>query len=91
MYDKPEVAVVLAWTGRVCRARGWRYEVFNGEDPIIMSNLRFLATGRRSMFLNPDEVAAVAAAGVVGATLADIEATVAGMDRLEVRACALSL
>lgn len=91
MCDKPEVAVVLAWTGRVCRARGWRYEVFHGEDPVIMSNLRFLAMGRRSMFLNPDDVAAVAAAGVVGVTLADIEATVTGVDQLDVRACALSL
>ena len=43
------------------------------------------------MFLQPDEVAAVAAAGVVGATLADIEATVTGVDPLDVRACALAL
>jgi hypothetical protein len=91
MCDKPEVAVVLAWTGRVCRARGWRYEVFHGEDPIRMSNLRFLAMGRRSMFLDPDDLAAVQAVGAAGVTLADIEATVTGVDRLDVRACALAL
>ncbi len=91
MCVKPEVAVVLAWTGRVCRAHGWRYEVFHGEDPVMMSNLRFLAMGRRSMFLNPDDLASVLAVGAVGMTLADIEANVAGVDWLDVRACALAL
>lgn len=51
MCQEPEVAAVLDWTGRLCRSRGWRYEVFHGEDPIVMANLRFLAHGRRAMFL----------------------------------------
>lgn len=27
MCQEPEVAAVLDWTGRLCRSRGWRYEV----------------------------------------------------------------
>lgn len=91
MCEKPEVAAVLEWTGRLCRVRGWRYEVFHGEDPIVMSNLRFIAQGRRSMFLDEVVVAAVAAAGRAGMTLGEAEAQVRDFDPLDVRASVLAL
>ena len=56
-----------------------------------MANLRFLGHGRRSMFLDKHCVAAVAAAGRAGMTLAEAEGEVGGFDPLDVRACALSL
>lgn len=30
--DRPEVAAQFAWTDRLCRAKGWVYEVWSGED-----------------------------------------------------------
>lgn len=56
-----------------------------------MANLRFLAQGRRPMFLDASCVAAVAAAGRAGMTLREAEAGVEGFDSLDVRASALSL
>ena len=91
MCAKPEVSVVLEWTGRLCRARGWRYEVFHGEDPIVMSNVRFIAQGRRSMFLDEAVVATVASAGRIGATLGEVEASVRGVEPLDVRTGVLAL
>lgn len=91
MCDEPKVAAVLGWTGRLCRDRGWRYEVFHGGDPVMMANLRFLAQGRRSMFLDEECVLAVAAAGRSGMTLGEVETCLSGFDPLDVRASALAL
>ncbi len=91
MCEEPDVAVVLEWTGRLCRSRGWRYEVFHGGDPVVMANLRFLAQGRRSMFLDEECVSAVAGAGRSGMTLGQVESCVSGFDPLDVRASALAL
>lgn len=91
MCKKPEVAAVLDWTGRLCRAKGWRYEIFHGEDPVLMANLRFLAHGRRSMFLDEECVAALAATGRTGMPLGQVESLVVGFDPADVRASALGL
>lgn len=91
MCEEPDVAAVLEWTGRLCRRRGWRYEVFHGGEPVVMANLRFLAQGRRAMFLDEACVTAVAAAGCSEMTLAQVEARVSGFDPLDVRTSALAL
>lgn len=91
MCEEADVAVVLEWTGRLCRSRGWRYEVFHGGDPVVMANLRFLAQGRRSMFLDEECVSALATVGRSGMTLEQVEARVLGFDPLDVRASALAL
>ena len=91
MCREPKVAAVLDWSGRICAARGWRYEVFHGEDPTVLSNLRFLAIGRRLEFLEPGCVGALERVRVDGMTLAQAEAQVAGFDPLDVRAATLSL
>lgn len=91
MCEEPKVAAVLGWTGRLCRDRGWRYEVFHGGDPVVMANLRFLAQGRRSMFLDEECIAAVAAAGRPGMTLGQIETQVEGCDPLDARASVMAL
>lgn len=56
--QNPEVVAVLEWTGRVCRSRGWRYEVWTGGDRTELSNVRFLSLARRSAFI--DRTASVA-------------------------------
>ena len=91
MCEEPKVAAVLGWTGSLCRDRGWRYEVFHGGNAILMANLRFLAQGRRSMFLDDECVSAVAAAGRSGMTLGQIETQAKGCDPLDARASALAL
>ena len=91
MCDEPKVAAVLGWTGRLCRDRGWRYAVFHGGDPVVMANLRLLAQGRRSMFLDEECISAVAVAGHPEMTLGQIEAQVEGCDPLDARASVLAL
>lgn len=91
MCEEPDVAVVLEWTGRLCRSRGWRYEVFHGGDPVVMANLRFLAQGRRSMFVDEECVSAVAVVGRPGMTLDEVEGQVSGLDPLDMRASTLAL
>lgn len=57
-----EVRVVFEWTSRLCRARGWEYEVFTDADPVVLANIRTLALGRRCAIpdLTPSQ------AGVMG-------------------------
>ncbi len=43
----PEVAEALAWPGRLVEAHGWEYQVWSGDDPVYLANLRFLAGYRR--------------------------------------------
>ncbi|MCA0181102.1 MAG: TnsA-like heteromeric transposase endonuclease subunit [Actinobacteria bacterium] len=69
MLDKPDVAVVLNWTGRLLAERGWRYSIWSGADPIELTNVRFLAQGRRSRFVDSDAMATLARAGRPGRTL----------------------
>ena len=65
-------------------ARGWRYEIWSGDDPIRLRNLRFLAAGRRTEWVDKDALVKVAAAGAPGMTLAQIEESVGGV-RAKVR------
>lgn len=57
-----EVRAVFEWTSRLCRARGWEYEVFTDADPVVLANIRALALGRRCAIpeLTPSQ------AGVMG-------------------------
>ena len=69
MLDKPEIAAVLDWTGRLMAERGWRYSIWSGADPIELTNVRFLAQGRRTRFVDAEAVASLARAGRPGRTL----------------------
>jgi hypothetical protein len=50
------VSAALDWAGQVCAAKGWRFEVWSGADPVVLRNVRFLAAGRRA---DPREVVLV--------------------------------
>lgn len=67
--EKPEVAAVLEWTGRVCRSRGWRYEVWTGGNPTEVSNVRVLSMARRSAVIDRAATEAVAAVARDGMTI----------------------
>src|SRR5262249_31796213 len=43
----PKVVATVAWTGRAVEERGWRLEVWSGEDATFLANVRFLAGFRR--------------------------------------------
>ena len=90
LVNEPAVAEVLAWTGRLCAAKGWRYEVWSGDDPVRLRNVRYLAVGRRVSLVDPAALVKVAAVGRPGRTLAQIE-SVADLDRATARSAALSL
>lgn len=45
--EVPEVASVLAWTGRACRAKGWEYQVWSGAARTFLANVRYLGRTRR--------------------------------------------
>lgn len=52
MLNKPKVIDVLKWTDRVCRERGWQYEVWSGINPTELSTVRFLSLAKRSRFVD---------------------------------------
>jgi hypothetical protein len=43
----PDVAEALAWPGELFSQHGWEHEIWTGEDPLFLRNLRFLAGYRR--------------------------------------------
>jgi hypothetical protein len=67
--ENPDAAAVLEWTGRVCRSRGWRYEVWTGGDPTEVSNVRFLSMARRSAVIDRAAAEAVVAVAREGMTI----------------------
>lgn len=72
------------------RDEGWRYEVWSGDDPVRLRNIRYLAAGRRVSFVDPEGLVKVAAVGRTGMTLAQIE-SMADLDQAAARSAALSL
>lgn len=72
--QEPDVAAVFSWTGRVCAARGWAYEVWSGGDAVTLSNIRFLAVARRRQFLDDKALAATAVNVAAGMSLEQIVA-----------------
>src|SRR5699024_8816809 len=47
LLDRPQVRAQFDWTRKLCRDKGWDYEVFSGTDPVVLRNIRALALGRR--------------------------------------------
>ncbi|WP_181272629.1 TnsA-like heteromeric transposase endonuclease subunit [Brevibacterium oceani] len=54
--SRPKVAVVFAWTRQVCEAAGWQYEVWSGEDPQRLANIKALGATRRLQMFGPQDV-----------------------------------
>jgi len=52
MLQEPDVVAVLTWTDRLCRQRGWRYEVWSGANATELRNVRFLSMAKRSKFVD---------------------------------------
>jgi hypothetical protein len=67
------VRVQHAWTARLCREKGWLYEVWSGGDPVVLANIRFIAIGRRQALIDPDYVNNVASFAASGMSLGAVE------------------
>jgi hypothetical protein len=50
-YAKPAAREALDWADEVISRRGWRHEVWTGESPQYVANLRWLAAFRDSRHL----------------------------------------
>ncbi len=88
---RPKVKEALEWAGTLFESRGWRSEVWSGTDPVVMSNVRFLAGYRRPALLDPTRVVLVAQAAESGATIGEIEARVFPLDPSDSRPAILHL
>ena len=68
---RPKVHAVFSWTARLCQAKGVRYEVWSGAEPVTLANIRTFAVARRGV--GPAELAAASAAGRTGMTIGLVE------------------
>jgi len=70
---EPQIAEALAWPASLFEAHGWQHEIWSGADPVLLSNLRFLAGYRRPGLLSEgllDDVrAAVRPGDTIGAVI----------------------
>lgn len=71
--DDPAVAPVLAWTGRLCAARGWSYEVWTGAGVgPELANLRWLGRVRRPGLVSEDAITSALASARAGITIGEL-------------------
>lgn len=90
LLEEPGVTEVLSWTGRLCAAKGWAYEVWSGTDPVLLRNVRFLASVRRPGLVDESLVVKLAEQLEPGMTIAQVEAGV-DLDAATARAAVLAL
>ncbi|AXI78595.1 hypothetical protein C7M71_015300 [Peterkaempfera bronchialis] len=66
---KPEIAEALAWPAKLIEEHGWDHEIWSGEDPVYLANLRFLACQRRDGYVAETLLKEVLAGAGGGATI----------------------
>lgn len=84
-----KVQAVFSWTARLCQAKGLRYEVWSGADPVTLANIRMFATARRGV--GPAELATASAAGRTGMTIGQVEGLLAASGKPGGRLALLSM
>lgn len=89
--ENPKVKDALRWAGGLFDSRGWRSENWSGTDPVVMSNVRFLAGYRRPEILDPALVALVADVVEDGDRIGDIERRLDSRHRVDTRPAVLHL
>lgn len=68
---RPQVQAVFRWTSRLCQAKGVRYEVWSGTEPVVLANIRAFAVARRGV--EPSDLAAASAVGRTGMSVGQVE------------------
>jgi len=90
LFAEPEVAEALGWSRRLWVGKGWRYEVWSGEDPVRLRNVRFLGAARRAQTVDEAAFVKVAEAAEPGMTLAQL-GPAGAVDHPAARAAVLDL
>jgi len=90
LLAEPEVAEALTWCRSLCANKGWGYEVWSGDDPVRLRNVRFLGAARRARTVDAEAFVKVAEVARPGMTLAQLETAVA-LDSHVARAAVLAL
>lgn len=90
LLAEPQVFEALAWCRRLCENKGWGYEVWSGDDPVRLRNVRFLGAARRARTVDEEALVKVAEAAEPGMTLSQLETAVA-LDGPVARAAVLAL
>lgn len=75
----------MEWTGRIVHQRGWRYEVWTGLPQIVRDNLRFIASGRRPGYVDPNVLALLREKDVTGCRIGDAIRDIAESNRRDLR------
>lgn len=52
LLDRQQVRAQFDWTRKLCRDKGWPYEVFSDADPVVLRNIRSLAVGRCPVWID---------------------------------------
>ena len=90
LMDEPSVAEISDWTRHLCTAKGWRYAVWSGGDPVVLRNPPLFRRWPPPVWLNQATVDLVRAVGSPGLTLDQVEHRGHG-PRDEIRVAALAL
>jgi hypothetical protein len=69
---KPEIAEALAWPTKLIENHGWAHEIWSGEDPVYLANVRFLASQRRDGLVAAEVLDEVLGAAAEGATIREL-------------------
>lgn len=69
--EKPEIADALGWAGDIIQSRGWKYRIVSEPDPVLLSNIRFLAGYRRASQFEERDIRAVETAAHGARTLGE--------------------
>jgi hypothetical protein len=68
----PAIAEALAWPAALIEEHGWAHEIWSGDDPILLANVRLLASQRRAGLVSEAVLADVLAASSDGVTVKDL-------------------
>jgi len=76
--NDPKVASALAWPTGLIADQGWGYEIWTGQEPTYLANVRFLACTRRPGLIPAELTVAVLEQFVPGDTIATLIRRLAG-------------
>lgn len=69
---KPEIVEALDWPAKLIEDHGWAHEIWSGEDPVYLANVRFLASQRRDGFVAEEVLDEVLDAAVDGVSIREL-------------------
>lgn len=88
----PDVAAALARPGQLVETHGWRCEVWSGDAPLHLANVRFLAGYRRPGLISEDLLDVLLAAAGSGQCFASLGVALgSAVPGVDVKAAALRL